>query len=160
MDTVYGKGVFTEDVKIVEALYNPLPVFLHRIEHIGHPLRNMDVVSCARRKLRSAIFECFIRQGECGMKPHHRCLFGIFLLLTSADKFGIFCNRFFHLSLAVPVGNFIAKVHPQPELFGDIRKGKKTPRCFAVACMMVKNRRYAVFNTVDQRRVSAVFRIL
>jgi len=35
------------------------------------------------------------------MEPHHRRLLGIFLLLTSADKFGIFGNRFFHLSLAV-----------------------------------------------------------
>ena len=120
----------------------------------------MDVVACARRQLRSAVFERFIRQGECGMEPHHRCLLGIFLFLTRADKFSIFGNRFFHLRLAVPVGNFIAQVHPQTKLFGNIRKGKKTSRCLSVTCMMVKHRGYAVFNTVNQRCVSAVFCIL
>ena len=160
MNTVHGKGMVTENIEIVETLYNPLSVFLHRIEDIGHTFRNVDVVPRARRKLRSAVFEGFIGQCKGRMEPHHRRLHRIFLLLTSADKFGIFGNRLFHLSLAVPVGNFIAKVHPQTKLFGNIRKGKKAPRCFAVACVMVKNRRYTVFNTVDQRRVSAVFCVL
>ena len=150
-------GLFAQNAHVVQAEHQALVVLGQAVVEIVNALGHVDVVAGALGLLGGAVFQRLVGEGEGRMHAHHALDHIGIILLRIADEIDVFLDRSAHLLRAVAVADLVAQVGAHAELLRALGQRKQASCDFAVAGVMVKDGRHAVFDAVQVGRVGAGF---
>ena len=158
MNAMSQQRPVAQDTVVQQAVHRPAAVVPEAVIYVVHALRHMDMEAGHAVTGFHHLFKRFVGDREERVAAEHRFDHGIVGFLRPLRKIGVLLNALPGLFLAVPFRYLVAQAGPHAGLFGHIPDCEQGTGNFAEAGMMVEDRRHAVADAVQDRRVRAGFR--
>ena len=153
MDAVAEQGPVPQDPVVEEAVHRPAAIVAEAVIDVIHALGDVDVeaghaVIGLHHLLKSLIGDC-----KEGVAAEHGLDHRVIGFQSIFGKFGVLLNSLQGLLFTVALGDLVAEAGPHACFLRDVPDGKKRTGDLAEAGVVVKDRRHAVADAVQDRCV-------
>ena len=153
MDAVAEQGPVSQDPVVEQAVHRPAAIVAETVIDVVHALRDVDVEAGHAVIGLHHLLKGFVGDREEGMAAEHGLDHGVIGFNCIFGKFSVLLDTLQGLLFAVALGDLITEAGPHACFLRDVPDGKERTGNLAEAGVVVKDRRHAVADTVQDRCV-------